>query len=596
MKPKLLIKPWLLLLMLAGCTSLPSPEGQSLVEQGKWREGLPMLEAEAAAQPDNLQLRGAVLRARELAARQLLAQADQLRADNRLDEAGKLYREYLQRFGENARVSEGLQAVTRGREHAEKIAAARTLMQSGKGEEARRLLKSVLAENRNQAEAQALLKELNEAARPAAAELDPALNKTITLEFRDAPIGQVFQALSQLSGLNFILDKDIPADLRTTIYARNTPLASAIQFILTPHHLDRKIINANTVLVYPKTPDKMATYQDKVVKSFYLSNADPKAVLNLLKTVLKTRDVYVDERLNLVVLRDTPEVVDMAEKLIAMQDMADPEVMLEVEVLEVKRSRLAELGIQFPNQLSVITPPPIAPATTSLLTLFDLKNLTSANVGVTPNPALNMKREDSDVNLLANPRIRVKNREKARIHIGDRVPVITTTSTANVGISESVSYLDVGLKLDVEPNISLSDEVGIKVGLEVSNIVKEITSENGTLVYQVGTRNAATNLRLKHGETQILAGLISDEDRKTANKLPGLGEIPMLGRLFSSNRDEHTKTEIVLLITPHILRNLNPPDARERQFNTGADNNFGSAPLNLLPETPQPPAPALPRP
>ena len=595
MKPRPIIKPWLFLLLLAGCTSLPSPEGQRLVEQGQWREGLPKLEAEAAAHPDNLQLRGALLRGRELAARQLLAQADQLRADNRLDEAEKLYRETLQRFGENTRASEGLQAIIRNRTHAEKIATARTLMQSGKNEEARRLLKTVLAENRNQNDALTLLKQLDDAAKTPVAELDPALNKTITLEFRDAPIGQVFQALSQMSGLNFILDKDIPGDLRTTIYARNTPLANAIQFILTPHHLDRKIINANTVLVYPKTPDKLANYQDKVVKSFYLANADPKATLNLLKTVLKTRDVYVDERLNLLVLRDTQEVVDLAENLVAMQDLADPEVMLEVEVLEIKRSRLSELGLQFPNQLSVLTPAPIAPATTSALTLLDLANLTRAGVGVAPNPTLNIKREDSDVNLLANPRIRVKNREKAKIHIGDRVPVITTTSTANVGISESVSYLDVGLKLDVEPNISLSDEVSIKVGMEVSSIVKEITSKNGTLVYQVGTRNATTNLRLKNGETQILAGLINDEERKSANKLPGLGEIPLLGRLFSSHKDDSSKTEIVLLITPHILRNLSLPDGRDRQFNTGADNNFGSGPMNLLPEMPQP-VPVSPKP
>lgn len=590
------MKHWLWLFLLAGCTSLPSPEGQRLIEQGQWREGLPKLEAEAAAHPDSVQTRSALLRGRELAARQLLAQADRELAGGQFDEAEKHYRETLERFGEQPRAHDGLTAAVRARQHMDKIVSAHNLIRDGKPEEARRVLKSVLAENPRQFQANDLLKGLDEAAKAPAAELDPALNKTITLEFRDAPVSQVFQALSQMSGINFILDKDIPGDLRTTIYARNTPLANAIQFILTPHHLDKKVLNANTVLVYPKTQDKLANYQDKVVKSFYLTNADPKATLNLLKTVLKTRDVYVDERLNLVVLRDTPEVVELAEKLIAMQDMADPEVMLEVEVLEVKRSRLSELGLQYPSQLSVLTPAPIAPATTSALTLFDLANLTRANIGVAPNPALNLKREDSDVNLLANPRIRVKNREKAKIHIGDRVPVITTTSTANVGISESVSYLDVGLKLDVEPNISLNDEVGIKIGLEVSSIVKEITSKNGTLVYQVGTRNATTSLRLKHGETQILAGLINDEDRKTANKLPGLGEIPLLGRLFSSHKDDHTKTEIVLLITPHIVRNLPLPDARERLFNAGADNSSGSASMNLMPEAPQQLVPVQPRP
>ena len=197
------------------------------------------------------------------------------------------------------------------------------------------------------------------------------------------------------------------------------------------------------------------------------------------------------------------------------------------------------------------------------------------------NPALNLRKEDSDTNLLANPRIRVRNREKAKIHIGEKVPVITTTSTANVGIAESVSYLDVGLKLDVEPNIYLENEVAIKVGLEVSNIVREIKSSSGTLTYQVGTRNASTSLRLKDGETQALAGLISDEDRSSANKIPGLGEIPLLGRLFSSHRDERSKTEIILLITPHIVRNLVRPGSDILEFTSGTDTTTGAAPLTL---------------
>ena len=139
--------------------------------------------------------------------------------------------------------------------------------------------------------------------------------------------------------------------------------------------------------------------------------------------------------------------------------------------------------------------------------------------------------------MLANPRIRVKNKEKARIHIGDRVPVITTTAAATGGfVSESVTYLDVGLKLEVEPLIYLEDEVGIKVGLEVSNIAREIRSVgSNTLTYQIGTRNATTVLRLRDGETQVLAGLISDEDRRSANRVPGIGELPVIGRLFSQH-------------------------------------------------------------
>ncbi|MCA1925909.1 MAG: type II and III secretion system protein, partial [Thiobacillus sp.] len=193
-------------------------------------------------------------------------------------------------------------------------------------------------------------------------------------------------------------------------------------------------------------------------------------------------------------------------------------------------------------------------------------------------PQVNVKKEDSDVNILANPRIRVKNREKAKIHIGDKVPVITSNTTSTGVVSESVSYLDVGLKLDVEPNVLMRDDVQIRVGLEVSNIVREIRSNSGTLTYQIGTRNAGTTLRLKDGETQVLAGLISDEDRSAASRVPGLGDLPLIGRLFSSQRDERNKTEIVLLITPRVLRNMQAQQPALTEFRSGTDNAIGSSP------------------
>jgi general secretion pathway protein D len=211
--------------------------------------------------------------------------------------------------------------------------------------------------------------------------------------------------------------------------------------------------------------------------------------------------------------------------------------------------------------------------------------------------------QDGTTNVLANPRIRVKNKEKARVHIGDRLPVITTTAAATGGfVSESVSYLDVGLKLEVEPFIYLDDEVGIRIGLEVSNIAREIrTVGSNTLTYQIGTRNATTMLRLRDGETQILAGLISDEDRQNASRVPGLGELPVAGRLFSHTRDNTVKSEIVLLITPRLVRTLARPDARSAEFAAGtevsAGGPAGAVPFVLPPQPqPQPQQPAAPKP
>jgi general secretion pathway protein D len=167
------------------------------------------------------------------------------------------------------------------------------------------------------------------------------------------------------------------------------------------------------------------------------------------------------------------------------------------------------------------------------------------------------------------------------VHIGEKLPVFTTTSTANVGVSASVTYLDVGLKLDVEPLIHLEDDVDIKMTLEVSSIVKEVIGPQSSLAYQIGTRSTATSLRLKDGETQILAGLISDEERTSASRLPGLGDLPIVGKLFSSERGSNNKTEIVLLITPRIVRNLTRPAHISPALAAGTEASVGSASLSL---------------
>ena len=211
--------------------------------------------------------------------------------------------------------------------------------------------------------------------------------------------------------------------------------------------------------------------------------------------------------------------------------------------------------------------------------------------------SINLKKQDSDANLLANPRIRSRNREKAKILIGERVPNITTTLTATGFASDSISYVDVGLKLDVEPVIYPDGEVAIKVALEVSNIIAQVQTKSGSVAYQIGTRGAQTVLRLADGENQVLAGLISDEDRRTAYKVPGIGELPLVGRLFGSQADDSAKTEIVLSITPRILRNIPRPSAGLAEFDSGTEAGLGPrGPAAPAPVTaPQaPPAPQVP--
>ncbi|MBC3873728.1 hypothetical protein H8K55_09015 [Undibacterium sp. LX15W] len=439
-------------------------------------------------------------------------------------------------------------------------------------------LRELLIENPNNAEARTMQQSLQEKiARPALeTALATSFKKPITIEFKDVALKQVFEVISRTSGLNFLFDKDVKTDQKTSIFLKNSTIESAVHFTLLTNQLEQQILDASTILIYPNTPAKLKDYQEMMVKTFFLANAEAKSVATTLKTILKIRDIVVDEKLNLMIVRDSPDAIRLAEKIIAMQDVPEPEVMLEVEILEIKRSRLQELGIKWPDSLNLIPLPSIAGGS---LTLRDLKNnvnsgTVSAGIG---NLTVNAKKQDSDVNLLANPRIRARNHEKAKIMIGERVPNVTTT-TSGTFVSDSIAYLDVGLTLNVEPTVYLDNDVAIKVSMEVSSIVSQFQTKNGSSAYTIGTRSANTVLRLRDGENQVLAGLINDEDRRSATKIPFLGEVPILGRLFSTNADNNTKNEIVLSITPHIIRNIQRPIAAVAEFRSGTDSSFRTRP------------------
>jgi general secretion pathway protein D len=594
-----------LFLLLAACATGPTPteDARKRFDEGRSDEALALLQKASREDPENSALRTEYYRMRDVVIAQWLSQAESLRQSQRFDAAETLYRRALSHDATNPRATAGLAQIETDRRHAALAAQAEQLVRAGKFREAQDVLRPVLTENPQQKDARRLQRVIDDKLVPpviVSAALKPASPKPISIELRDVTLRNIFETLQRATGINFIFDRDVRSDQRTTILLRDASIEDAIRMVLLTSSLEQKVLNDNTVFIFPNTPQKLREYQELVVKGFYLANADVKQTANMIRTLVKTRDIFIDEKINLLVIKDTPAAIRLAERLIAAQDLAEPEVMLEVEVIEVASNWLQQLGLRFPDTIawSLVG----AAGVPGQLTLPEWLNRSSDLVRLTftdPLFLLNLKQNDGSANVLANPRIRVKNKEKARVHIGDRVPVITTTAAATGGfVSESVSYLDIGLKLEVEPLIFLEDEVGIKVGLEVSNIVKEIRSVgSNSLNYQIGTRNAATVLRLKDGETQVLAGLISREDRRSADRVPGLGELPVLGRLFSNTNDTRNRTEIMLLITPHLARALVRPDASSVEFAAGTEAStgvprLGGAPLAPIPAEPQPQGPA----
>ena len=558
-------------------------EGVMASESGDYEMAIGLLEEAVRQDPGNLTYQLDLRSLREQAIQALIAAGDSARAVGDFDTAESNYNRILTIETRNGRALRGLDAVAEDRVHAEMAVQAKGMFERGDLDFASAKLRAILSEDPGHQQALALVDKIESMKPPVT--VTPRLvtmnNAPVTLQFRDASTQMVFEVLSRQTGINFIFDKDVRRDSNTTIFVQSVPIEQAIDLVLGQNQLGRQILSDNMVLIYPNTPVKQQEYQDQIVKTFYLTNTDPKQFSELVKTMLNVQTVFVDQRSDAVVIRDTPEVIRMAESLLASTDLPEAEVMMEVEVLEITRSKLQQLGIQYPTSMTM-NPTPLAG---DPLVLADLGSQDSTTIQISPVPVtVDLKKEVGVSNLLASPRIRSRNREKAKILIGQRVPVITNavTPTANGAsvVTGSVQYVDVGLTLEVEPTIHLDNEVAIKVDLEVSNIIREIfNSTSGTLAYQIGTRNASTILRLRDGETQVLAGLIQDADRNTSNRVPGLGDIPLLGRLFGSDKTDAEKTEIVLSITPHIIRAQPRPASEHTEFWFGTESNLRSAPL-----------------
>jgi len=619
----------LILVLVTGCAAERlHRDGLAAIESGEYESGVALLSQAAHSDPHNMTYRLDLGARREAAIQQLISLADTARSAHQLDAAAQDYKRVLTIDPNNDRAKRGLAGLAGDARHGDVIAQARKDFERKDYDAAEAKLRAVLNESPGYGPAQDLAAEITATRGPitVAPRLKTRDNHKVTLQLRDAPTKMVFEVLSRETGINFILDKDVKSDGKTTIFVQDVPVEQAIDLVLDQNALARQILADNMVLIYPNIAAKQKDYEQQIVRTFYLTNAAPKDVETMLKTVLAAKTMFIDERTNVLVMRDTPDAVRMAERLVSSLDVAEPEVMLEVEVLEISRSRLQDLGIQYPTS-ATFTPAHIAAAATSGasgLVLSDLSHQNSHTIGISSLAVtVNAMKQAGLVNTLASPRIRARNKEKAKVLIGSKEPVITNSVTPTAAgapvVTGSVQYLDVGLTLEVQPTIYLDSDVAIKISLEVSSILKQVATASGTIAYEIGTRNASTLLRLKDGETQILAGLIQESDTRTANTIPGLGDIPILSHLFGTHHTDHEKDEIVLSITPRIIRMQQRPSSDATEFWYGTETRTRSAPYSatagsvgteqptssastpampsgsaMLPEASQPPAGAAP--
>jgi general secretion pathway protein D len=409
------------------------------------------------------------------------------------------------------------------------------------------------------------LKAKNRGTRPQPPQLNPRSNQPISLDFPQAvSIFDIYRALAKAYGINVLFDPNLK-DQEIAIELKDVTAQNALEVLMRSAGHFYKVLDEGTILIAADTPQNRRTYEDLVIQTFFLSNADVKDMTTILRSLIDARKIATNESLNAIILRDTADKVKVAEKIIEANDKSKAEVVVDVELLQVNTGRLRELGMAL-SSTSITQSLDLGGTGTTApkLRLSDLQYLNQSNWVLTiPNFLYNFVKTNSDAQLLAKPQLRISEGEKASLTIGDRVPIPLTQFSAQTpgqgGLITapitSFQYQDVGIKLTIEPRVHHNREVTLKVMVEVSDISREIQAAGGQSQPVIGTRTIDTKIRLKDGETNFLAGLLRTDEKSSESGIPGLSEIPVLGRLFSNKKGENQRQDVILTLTPHIIRN-----------------------------------------
>lgn len=412
-------------------------------------------------------------------------------------------------------------------------------------------------------------------------ELKPISDEPITLHMvADSKI--VYETLGKAAGINVLFDPEYVSK-RISIDLSNTTLSDALRILATVSGTFWKPVTRNTIFVAADTRAKRQELEQEAVQVFYLANATQQNDLNDVQTAL--RDVLVEAKLyslpsqDAIVVRGTPDQLLLAEQLIDDFDKPRPEVLIDVTVLQVDRDKVRNIGLQWPQSVSA------ALATTSTasgatLTLNDLANLTAKNFSLTVGTAeAQMLLTDSDSRILQNPRLRATDGQKADLKIGERIPIATgsfssaAASAASPLVNTQFTYIDVGVNMEMQPTIHYNGDVSLKVKVEISSETGS-TTISGVTEPIIGQQSVEETIRLKEGESNILGGLLQEQNNRTVSGTPGLGEIPGLKYLFSTQQHEVQHKEIVFLITPHLVRGMDIDPINLRRIDTGTNSSI----------------------
>ena len=416
---------------------------------------------------------------------------------------------------------------------------------------------------------------------PGAYKINGQSDAPVSFKFKNTPIINVFEVLTKLSGINFIFDKEVQNN-KVTMFMTDVSFDRFVDVLLRSNDLNSVIVNDKTMIIYPDTPQKANEYLDLQIKTFYLSNLEAKQAVGLLSKMLKSKDIIANENINAVVIRGSREVIEIAGKILEANDGTPAEVLLDVEFLEVTRSLQENIGLTFSESLTfgIGTPGNEVSEDTDFvnnISLYALKRVSQKDIILsTPSATLNLLKQDGDTRILAQPKIRVKNAEKASILLGERVPlrVNRRVDSTTGDVTSDYQYTDVGVKLETMAVINMHDEVTLKLLLEVSALGENLSADPNDPQVPIRTRTAQSVLTLRDSETIIIGGMIQNDERNAIRKVPGIGDFPAIGSMFSNKEGQETKRDVLMIITPVVIRSQEIPSMDATEIWSGSEDRW----------------------
>jgi len=555
-----------ILIFLAGCAGKNSSiiKGKEEAAAGKWEESVKILQESLKEDPDNIEIKLILTKTKWKASIVHMVKGEAFLKQNLYKEALYLLKKSIEFDPANHKAESLIKKTYAMKKSDLCFIKGNDFLKKSKHVKAREAFEKALELNpENMGAYNALARYIEKDKNAPKFKLKLASTSLISLKFKKASIVDVFDVLSRLAGINFIFDKDFSAT-RITLFMTDVTFDRFLEVLLKTNNLTGKVIDEKTVIIYPDTPAKVKEYQDLQTKTFYLANLDAHKAVSLISRMLRIKKITANEKLNSVVMRGTREEIKKALKILKDNDRLPSEVLLNVEILEVSRTKEKQFGVEYLESMTIAVGERADSVTSDMkiaqwISFNALQKLSNKELFITsPTATLNLLKQDSDTRILANPKIRVKNSEKASILVGEKIPlrVNRRVDSSTGDVTSDYQYQDVGVKLSVEPVINLDGVVSLRIQLEISTLGPNVgTGEDPQ--YSIQTRSAKSVLTIADGASVVLGGLIKNVKNESVRRIPLLGDIPILKKLFSSYTTDNRDTDILMIITPIIIRSQN---------------------------------------